>query len=226
MKQFALLLFFTSLFLAAEQINPASKEHYQKGLEYYKTNDSDKARSEFLKALEADNSNEAGKKMLANLDREVYREESEDVFKDVVKELFYKGLISYRSGDKEKALKEWEKGLSLSPNNRQLKEFCSLAGAENSGNSVETEGKKEKERKKPAKKEGPAKKTVPHKEKIPVSKAKKSVDEKKVSDLYYEGVKFYQQGELKKAADIWEQVLKLDPDFDRARKRLNKAKKE
>ena len=88
MKQIALLFFLIPFFYEAEQAKTVSIEHYQKGLEYYKANDSEKAKSEFLKALETNNADDASKNMLVALEREVYKEEPGDSFKDLVKELF------------------------------------------------------------------------------------------------------------------------------------------
>ena len=226
MKQFVLLLFFVPLVLTAEQTNPVVNEHYMKGIEYYRANETEKARSEFLKALEIDKNNSSSKIMLAAIDREIYIEDPSDAFKDVVKELFLKGLVYYRAGDNGKALKEWENGLSVSPGNNQLKEFCGLINSKINESAAGAKEKQERPRKKTVKKEEKDAKTDVKKGKSTLSKSKISVDEKKVSDLYYEGLKLYQQGELKKAIDIWEQVLKMDPDLNKARKNLEKAKKE
>ena len=227
MKQLVLLLFLASQYFAVEQTRTISEEHYQKGMEYYRLNDTDKARSEFLKALETDKTDVNSKNMILNLEREVYREAAGDAFKDVVKELFLKGLVYFRAGEKDKAVSEWEKGLSVSPKNEQLLEFCRLADLKQP-EAIKTAGVvKEAGRKKSAKKDVQVEKVDVQKENIPVITTKKSVDGKKVSDLYYEGLKIYRQGNIKKALVIWEQVLKIDPDLSKKRKELiEKAKKE
>jgi len=223
MKLFVFLFLLFPLLSSAEKFNFVYTEHCQKGLAYYKDNEPEKAGFEFLKALEIDKEDKTSKQMLAALEREIFREEPEDPYKDVVKELYFKGLVYFRAGEKEKACAEWKKGLALNPSNKQLLEFNELVSFTQPDKSPEKSGNFEKEQKTTAKKNG---KAAEQKEKNKIFAPKKSVDEKKVSDLYYEGLKLYKQGDLKKAIAIWEQVLVFDPDLSKARKNLERAKKE
>jgi tetratricopeptide (TPR) repeat protein len=220
MKQFFLVICATAYLFTSEPA--ASGEHFRKGLEYYKANASEKAGYEFSKELETNSSHAGSKKMLEKLEQEIYQDEPEAAYKDVVKEFFYKGLAHFRAEDKEKALAEWEQGLALSPKNKQLLKFCVLVRKDSSEKTATPKAQVPEGRKKQK-----APLLTGNAAAVTAEKTagfKKRPDEKKTAALYYEGLRAYQQGELKKAVDIWEQVLKLDPDLSKAKKNLVKAK--
>ena len=53
----------------------------------------------------------------------------------------------------------------------------------------------------------------------------RAVLEKRVDNLYAEGLRLYAQDELEKAVETWQEVLKMSPGFDPAKKGIKAAKK-
>jgi len=61
------------------------------------------------------------------------------------------------------------------------------------------------------------------------NEAMKSLNEvllKKAEDLNRDGLREYAQGNLKKAARLWEEALRLVPEFEKAKQNLERARKE
>jgi tetratricopeptide (TPR) repeat protein len=49
-------------------------------------------------------------------------------------------------------------------------------------------------------------------------------DQRKLADiLYYRGIYFYTQGEYDRAVEMWKECLKLDPENELAKKKINEA---
>ena len=220
-------LFFLLFFVFARAEEPPAALHYINGLAYYRAGEALKARAEFQKTLQTEKEHAAALQMLKNLDKEIFKEDPRDPFNAVIKEYFENGLLFYRKNEKEKAVKEWEKALLVTPANKQLREFYEAAGP--APVKQETEAVNPEL---PVKKNGQGKtsekKTEPQKSSTLNLRPDAGVkpENKKAADLYYEGLKAYKLGELKKAINIWEQVLLLDPGLTKARKNLENAKKQ
>jgi len=199
--------------------------HYMSGLAYYRSGDAAKARVEFQKAIEVEKQHTGSAKMLQVLDSEAFTADPADPFNGVIKEYFEKGLEHFRRGEKDKALQEWERALKISPSNKQLLCFCGLASTsvEKKENPVIAGKISAKIEEKAGSGDNEPKK---QKQVNSGTEPKNKIDEKKVSDLYYEGLKAYKLGDLRKAIKIWEQVLLLDPGLSKARRNLENAKKQ
>lgn len=224
MKVLVSLFFVSTMLFCAPIENPADL-HYTGGLDYYRLGDTVKAKAEFQKTLELEKMHPGAVNMLLVLEREIFKEDINDPFNSVLKEYFERGLVVFRKGENEKALQEWEKGLAISPANSQLREFIELAKPKaKDGERAEINPvKKEKKSSEHASVKKTSKTDNKSTEAVKPEQ-KKKVDEKKVSDLYYEGLKAYKLGDLKKAISLWEQVLLLDPDSKKTKRNLENAK--
>ncbi|MFH1824335.1 MAG: tetratricopeptide repeat protein [Candidatus Firestonebacteria bacterium] len=222
-------------FSYSQETSDLSKIHYEKGLDYYKNSELDKAKAEWQKSLEFCQGYELSIKYLKILEEEKFIEYQKDSFNTIIKDFFENGLCYYRKGDFKKAVEEWKQALSLSPDNKQILTFIKKTGKE-------VKEAEEVKKVNPAPSGGawvnpapsggawvnPAPSggawVNPAPSGITKVKKEKTVDEKKVSGLYYMGLKYYKQGKINEAIELWEQVLKLDPNNEKARKNLEKTR--
>jgi tetratricopeptide (TPR) repeat protein len=219
MKIVLLTIFFIRFLYADESVDLA-KIHYEKGLVYYKNNEVERAKAEWQKSLEFCKDYEHSIKALKSLEEEKFIENPNDSFNKIIKDFFEKGLSYYRTGDFKKAVEEWDKALELSPKNNQILTFIEKTKIKNEVEEVKKVEKSEKV--KEVREVEETKKVVEEKK---TKTVKNPIDEKKVSELYYAGLKCYKQGKISEAIELWKQVLKLDPNNEKAKKNLEKLEK-
>ena len=208
----------------SQEANNLAGAHYEKGMVYYKNSETTKARAEWEKSLELCKDYDKSVGALKKLEEEKYIDDPEDSFNGIVKEFFEKGLVFYRQGENKKALAEWKQGLEINPNSKQLKDFTSKVEVKNEVETAENAKNLKSEEKKTQKEE--KKKSSTTKSSTVQEKPVKSIDEKKVSELYYSGLKLYKQGKLEEALIVWKQVLKLDPESQKTKKNIEKVNNE
>lgn len=61
-------------------------------------------------------------------------------------------------------------------------------------------------------------------EQLTGSRSKASINQKEIKTLYYEGVDRYVNGEIDKAIEIWERVLKIEPAHSEANNNIKRAR--
>jgi tetratricopeptide (TPR) repeat protein len=208
----ALAICFMLLSLTAPEL---AKQHFDAASGFYKQNDVLKAKAEWKKSLEYEPGFEPSLLGLQALEKEEFKEDSNNSYNGAVKEFYEKGLVFYRKGEYCKAGDEWEKALGLCPENKQIKAFLK---------SIKPDVKEEKKasEKAASKKQATAKESVKNKDEVQAAVVKTGINEKIIDELYYKGLKFYKQGKIKEAKNEWEQVLRLDPSN---KKTLNNLKK-
>ena len=213
-------------------------KHIQKGFEQYPQSEAPQAKEECNKCLAIDPQNKpAVFRILKNLDEEeaVFFAPQEP-YCDMIKEIYFSGLASYRAGDYLRALKKWERGLKLVPTHKKLLEFHGKAqkllgirrgksGKEKKAAAVSmpviTRETIKKEEAPPAE----AVKPAPPEESKQVPDAPKK-DLKKAEELYRKALIAYKKGDLQEAQRLWEQVLQIDPDSRKTRRNMEKVKAE
>ena len=60
-------------------------------------------------------------------------------------------------------------------------------------------------------------------EEDPIKEQKRIVKERRIKQLFMDGVNYYIQRDFKNASDKWDQVLGLDPDHEKAKEYYEKA---
>ena len=193
-------------------------KYFNNAAEHYRNSEIEKARSELLKSLEYDNSNQEAAKLLVEIEEEKFAAR-EGEYTETAREFYEKGLAAYRKGDAAGAETEWRKALEVAPSNPQIKKF--LLRVEPDNEALKEPALSTKDRTK--------KKTVPDQAKQERKEARKesriSPEKKKADDLYYEGLRLYKQGKIDDAVSCWEQALKIDPENQKAQKSLEKTGK-
>ncbi len=193
-------------------------KYFNNAAEHYRNSEIEKARSELLKSLEYDNSNQEAAKLLVEIEEEKFAAR-EGEYTETAREFYEKGLAAYRKGDAAGAETEWRKALEVAPSNPQIKKFLLRVEPDNEALKEPALSKKDRTKKK----------TVPDQAKQERKEARKesriSPEKKKADDLYYEGLRLYKQGKIDDAVSCWEQALKIDPENQKAQKSLEKTGK-
>ncbi len=200
--------------LAAGAESPAQK-YFTNAAAHYKNSEIEKARSELLKSLEYDNSNQDAAKLLVEIEEEKFTA-NESEYIETAREFFEKGLVSYRKGDVSGAEAEWKKALKVAPSNPQIKKFLLRVEPENSALKEPVLSKKERIKQKHSADPVKQERQEARKE------SRVSPDKKKADDLYYDGLRLYKQGKIEDAVSCWQQALKIDPENQKALKSLEK----
>ena len=167
----------------------------------------------------------------------------EGLIAERVKSLFEDGMRFYNRGELKKAIKEWEELLALDPAHEKAKRMIARARGEiekilarkreeaerkrlaeerRKREAMEKKRREEKEREETAKKEEASKKGVY----VPPVKREEEEEVKDVASLYSQGLQAYALGDLDKAINLWEKVLQLDPGHSRAKRNLERVRKE
>ena len=207
-KAAVLIAFFFALCARADT---AALRYYENAVSNYKNSEIDKAKTELLKSLEYDNSNQDAAKLLVEIEEEKFSGR-EGEYNETAREFYEKGLVLYRKGDAAGAEAEWRKALKISPDNGQIKKFLARVAPQDASLKENRPSRKDLARQKAPVGEEKQEKKAAKKE------ARVSPEKKQADDLYYEGLRLYKQGKVDEAVSCWEQVLKIDPDNQKASK--------
>ena len=192
--------------------------YFKSAAEHYKNSEIEKTRSELLKSLEYDNSNQEAAKLLVEIEEEKFAAR-EGEYTETAREFYEKGIAAYRKGDAAGAETEWRKALKVAPSNPQIKKFLLRVEPDNDALKEPVLSKKERAKQKPVFDQAKQERKEARKE------SRVSPEKKKADDLYYEGLRLYKQGKIDDAVSCWEQALKIDPENQKAQKSLEKTGK-
>ncbi|MDD5686358.1 MAG: PorV/PorQ family protein [Elusimicrobia bacterium] len=198
MKEFALL---------TTDIN-LEKLEYTRGYIYKKDGNYEEAEKSFRRIISINPNNLEVAEYLNKIE-----EKNRELTNRKIEELRKKGLDDFNAEKYDTAIEYFKEILKLNPEDKEADEYIKKAKAAIRAKENDAEKKKEKEYQKMGK---------PEKENTDSSVPKK--DYKNLADkLYNEGLRKYAEGHLTEAVMKWEQVLRLDPGHEYAKKALKKA---